>query len=363
MQRRAAAAVAAAAAMSVATTAAVSAAVSAASNMPYFPGVTDVGIVMPFGGAPGGVDDLGARDTWLFLDLQDPQWPYKMYYDGSGPDAWLACLAVSNDPTLRSWTKLGALLQKGPPGTVDSASASYLTSMWDPITQQWIGYYLGTNQSSPAPGYVPIGPYYTLLATAPSAAGPWTKRSSDATVIPTGSPGVVLNYTQRNGAGQPDEYWQFCTGCMASIGLAVSKNLTGQWTETQALISDPVENTSLYYEEANGLWFLFTNHVGPDQHGMAFDDSIWVYWSTNLTSWPPNQRAVVLNRTNVVEPSFQTGRVGLPSVMVVPGNDKQLAMLYDGGGTPDNVSYNENCSVALAWIDRPLTPPAGYPAL
>lgn len=66
-----------------------------------------------------------------------------------------------------------------------------------------------------------------------------------------------------------------------------------------------------------------------------FDDAIWAYWSSNLTSWPPNQKAVVLNRTNVKEPSFQTGRVGLPSVLAIPGNTKQLAMVYDGGGTRD----------------------------
>lgn len=65
----------------------------------------------------------------------------------------------------------------------------------------------------------------------------------------------------------------------------------------------------------------------------------------------------MLNRTNAVEPLIRAGRVGLPSVMRVPGNSKQLALVYDGGGTRDDVSYNENCSVALAWLDLPLTPP------
>ena len=100
-----------------------------------------------------------------------------------------------------------------------------------------------------------------------------------------------------------------------------------------------------------------SQHIGPDSGGMEFDDAIWAYWSANLTDWPGNQKAVVLNRTNVIEPSFQTGRVGLPSVVRVPGNSRQLAMVYDGGGTRDDVSYNENCSVALAWIDLPLVPP------
>jgi hypothetical protein len=99
-------------------------------------------------------------------------------------------------------------------------------------------------------------------------------------------------------------------------------------------------------------------HIGPDEGGMMFDDSIWAYWSHNLTLWPADQKAVVLNRTNVIEPSFQSGRIGLPSLLQVPGNARQLALVYDGGGTRDDVSYNENCSIALAWIDLPIMPPS-----
>jgi hypothetical protein len=124
------------------------------------------------------------------------------------------------------------------------------------------------------------------------------------------------------------------------------------------IVGDPVENFSLYFEEASATWFGFSNHIGPDAQGMFFDDAIWVYWTQNLTSWPAAQKAVVLNRTNVIEPAFQVGRVGLPSVLRVPGNDQELALLYDGGGFRDDVSYNENCSVALAWLKLPLTPPA-----
>jgi hypothetical protein len=153
-------------------------------------------------------------------------------------------------------------------------------------------------------------------------------------------------------------YWMFCTGCGASIGLASTRDLDGAWRDVLPLISDPVENVSLYFDERSGLWWLFTNHIGPDAQGMAFDDAIWAYWSANLTSWPPAQKAVVLNRTNVVEPSFRTGRIGLPSVLRVPGNDTHLALLYDGGSTREGVSYNINCSVALAWLQLPLRPPA-----
>ena len=152
-------------------------------------------------------------------------------------------------------------------------------------------------------------------------------------------------------------FWMFCTGCGASIGIAQTRDLYGPWENMLPLIEDPVENVSLYYEAANALWFLFTNHIGPDAEGMAFDDSIWVYWSANLTSWPADQKAILLNRTNVIEPSFQVGRIGLPSVLRVPGNDTHIAMIYDGGGTRNGVSYNINCSVALAWLQLPLTPP------
>ena len=126
-------------------TAAAAAALASARFWPppppaFLPGVHDVGFVMPFGGAPGGApcpgdcDALGARDTWVWHDPQDAQWPYKMTYDGSGPLGWLASLAVSNDPTLRTWTKLGSVLKLGAPGAVDGKSASYLTTCRSRLT-------------------------------------------------------------------------------------------------------------------------------------------------------------------------------------------------------------------------------------
>lgn len=331
------------------------------SSLPYFPGVTDMGIILANSGlpnsqaCPGNCDIYGARDTFVWYDPTDNEYPYKMTYDGSGPTAWLASLAVSNDPTLKTWIKKGTLLSLGSPGEVDSASASYLTTFYDnEYTHSWIGYYLGTNQSSPPPGRVPVGPYYTMLATAPTASGPYTKYEHLNNVIPSGSPGVVMKNPNNS-----SEYWQFCTGCAGgSVGLVKTTNLTTPWTNVEALIHDPVENTSLYYEAFNQLWFLFTNHIGPDSTGVNFDDSIWVYWSNNLTYWPPNQKAVVLNRTNVIEPTFQTGRVGLPSILAIPGNTEKLAMIYDGGGDRNNVWYNQNCSIALAWLNLPLIPPA-----
>ena len=271
------------AAAAAASSSSSSSSVAAAASLPgpppaFFPGVHDAGFIIPFGGAAGGArcpgdcDALGARDVWLWHDPQDAAWPFKLTYDGSGPEGWLACLAVSNDPTLREWTKLGSVLKLGAPGSVDGKSASYLTTLLL-ADGSWLGWYLGTNKTSPPPGDVPVGPYYTLLASAPTSSGPWTQYSSRGNVIGSGSPGVVM----RN-PNDASEWWQFCTGCAGgSIGLATTRNLTGTWTETKALITDAaVENTSLYFEEQNGLWFLFTNQIDADAGGMAFDAHIVV---------------------------------------------------------------------------------------
>ena len=95
--------------------------------LPFLSGVHDTGIIIPFGNAPARADNLGARDTWVWIDPSDAATPFHMTYDGSDPQGWLSCLAVSADPTLRNWTLLGSVLKLGPPGTVDSNSASYLT--------------------------------------------------------------------------------------------------------------------------------------------------------------------------------------------------------------------------------------------
>jgi hypothetical protein len=99
-----------------------------AEPMPYLSDVYDKGIIIPFGSAPKQVDYLGARDTWVWYDSADTSTPFHMTYDGSGPTGWLSCLAVSADPTLLNWTLVGSVLELGTPGSVDSKSASYLTT-------------------------------------------------------------------------------------------------------------------------------------------------------------------------------------------------------------------------------------------
>ena len=46
-------------------------------------------------------------------------------------------------------------------------------------------------------------------------------------------------------------------------------------------IKEQIENSSLYYEQSNKTWFLFTNHIGIEKH--EYTDAIWVYWSKQLS--------------------------------------------------------------------------------
>lgn len=49
---------------------------------------------------------LGCREPVLIEDGGI----YHLFYDGSGPEGWLACLAVSKD--LRRWERLGPVLDR-----------------------------------------------------------------------------------------------------------------------------------------------------------------------------------------------------------------------------------------------------------
>jgi hypothetical protein len=113
-------------------------ALGSALGLPFLPGVHDTGIVLPFGSAPGRADYLGARDTWAWYDSSDIETPFHLTYDGSGPEGWLACLAVTSDLTLRNWTLLGPVLKLGQPGSVDSKSASYLTTYRAQQHEGWV---------------------------------------------------------------------------------------------------------------------------------------------------------------------------------------------------------------------------------
>ena len=314
----------------------------------------DHGIVLRYGDGPDQCDILGARDVWVF----EADSTYYMHYDAAGPKGWLSSLAVSTD--LVNWEKRGPILDFGNPGEDDSKSASYGVTYLD--GDQWHMFYLGTPNASNPPDLVPSFPYLTLKAKGISPEGPWIKQKS---VVPfrtksgtyysiTASPGHVIK--------TGDAYLQFFSSTtriqesqyvQRTLGIARTSELDGSWSVDSVPIvpvQEQIENSSLYYEESNKTWFLFTNHIGVEE-GREFTDAIWVYWSKDLNKWDPKNKAIVLDDKNCI---WSKKCIGLPSVVEV---DNRLALFYDApGGT--NTSHMKR-NVGLAWLNLPLTIPAG----
>jgi predicted GH43/DUF377 family glycosyl hydrolase len=317
---------------------------------------TDLGKFLGYGQAPNQTDYLGIREA--LINQVDGK--YYLFYDGAGPKGWLAHLAESTD--LENWELKGPILGFGAAGSDDSAAACSPWIIKDD-DKLWHMFYLGTPNASGAPNYVPSFPYLTLRATAPSPAGPWTKHYTPEPfdIKPgtyysaTASPGHVVK--------QGNEYLQFFSstnsGGKRTIGIARTGDLAGTWTVEPAPIvpvEEQIENSSLYYEPTNSTWFLFTNHIGIA--GGEYTDGIWVYWTTDLNTWNPANKAVVLDGTNC---TWSSKCIGMPSVTVI--GDK-LHIFYDApGGT--STSHMRR-SLGMATLDLPLnvtvaadeTPPA-----
>ncbi len=313
----------------------------------------DAGIVYRYGSGPGRCDYLGARDVWLWRFKNT----YYMNYDGAGPKGWLACLATSKD--LLHWTPHGPVLSFGPPGSGDSASASYGTTYRK--GNKWYMYYLGTPHVTPAPDFIPAFPYQTFTAWSRSPEGPWIKLKN---VIPfkptphtyysaTASPGQIIRYH--------GQYLMFFSASTANpiyrtIGIARTRNLAGAWTIDPKPILPPreqIENTSLYFEPTSKTWFLFTDHISL-RHGLEYTGAIWVYWSHKLTHWNPAHKAIVLDHHNC---KWSPYIIGLPSVLKV-GN--RLAVIYDGNtqrSLPGGFASNMKRDIGLAWLKLPLRLP------
>lgn len=315
---------------------------------------TDRGIVLRHGDGPDQCDSLGARDVWVF----EANGTYYMHYDAAGPVGWLCALAVSRD--LEHWEKKGPILHVGPPGSDDAKSASYGVTYYDGAV--WHLFYMGTPNTSPPPQRVPAFPYLTLKARSASPEGPWFKQSDVVPFRPvpgtyysaTASPGHTIRYQ--------DEYLQFFSastndhGTLRTLGIARTKDLDGTWTvESTPIVplEEQIENSSLYYEETNQTWFLFTNHVGIEQY--EYTDAIWVYWSRDPNRWNPADKAVVLDGRNC---SWSKRIIGLPSVLRI-GN--RLAVFYDGlaGQTlpASGIDSHIKRDIGLAWLELPLSPP------
>lgn len=308
----------------------------------------DAGIVLRSGNGPGRCDELGARDVWVW----EHSGRYYMHYDGAGPTGWLACLAESRD--LLHWTKRGPALGLGAPGSADGGSASYGITVR--ASDGWHMFYLGTPNTSPAPDRVPAFPYLVMKATGPSPTGPWRKRPEVVPFRPqpgytevTASPGHVI----RRG----DEWWMYFSAAggspvLRTLALARTRDLNGPWTVPDAPIlprQEQIENSAIYYEPANGMWFLFTNHVGITR-GVEHTDAVWVYWSRDPARWDPAQKAIVLDGRNC---GWSKTTIGLPSVVRV---GKRLALFYDGCEDPGDLGHMRR-HIGLAWLNLPLKPP------
>jgi predicted GH43/DUF377 family glycosyl hydrolase len=310
----------------------------------------DQGVVVHHGRGPNACDSLGARDVWVW----EHKGTYYMHYDGAGRKGWLSCLATSTD--LTDWKVRGQVLPFGAPGQKDAASASYGVTFHDGPT--WHMFYLGTPNTSPAPNFIPAFPYLTMKAEAPAPSGPWTKRYNITPFSPT--PGTFYSVTASPGhiVRQGSEYLMFFSASteapiLRTIGIARTRDLEGSWVIDPKPIFPPleqVENTSLYFQESTGTWFLFTNHVGL-KDGLEYTDAIWVYWSKDFQRWDPEKKAVVLDGLNC---TWSKQIIGLPSVVKVGG---RLALLYDGfsgKGIPPGAASHMRRDIGLAWLDLPL---------
>src|ERR1035437_1501196 len=309
----------------------------------------DQGVVQPYGNCPGGCDKYGARDVWVFKH----NGLLYMHYDAAGETGWLTALATSTD--LVHWKNHGTVLNLGQPGADDSARASYGTTYLDGRT--WRMFYLGTPHVTPAPDRIPAFPYLTMKARSSSPLGPWEKEPRVVPFRP--KPGTYYSATAspEQIIRQGNQFLQFFSAStnnpiLRTLSISRTTNLEGAWTIDSTPIvpqSEQVENTSLYFEKANGTWFLFTNHIGLDKDG-EYTDAIWVYWTKDLNHWDPAHKAIVLDRKNS---KWSKRCIGLPSV-VRYGN--RLAIFYDAPGG-DSVSHMRR-SIGLAWLKLPLSPPS-----
>jgi predicted GH43/DUF377 family glycosyl hydrolase len=308
----------------------------------------DYGIVLKHGDGPDSCDYYGARDVWVF----EANGMFYMHYDAAGPTGWLCALVTSHD--LIHWEKKGPVLQLGEPGTDDSKSASYGTTYFD--GNEWHMFYLGTPNTSKPPARIPSFPYLTMKAKSTSPTGPWIKQYD---IIPfrtkpgtyytvTASPGQIVKYK--------GQYLQFFSaavdndGTKRTLGIARTNNLESTWKiDAQPIVSqeEQIENSSIYYEESNQTWFLFTNHIGIEEY--EYTDAIWVYWSRDLNIWDPKNKAVVLDNKNCI---WSKRVIGLPSVLKV---GEKLAVLYDG--LQGEGIRHMHRDVGLAWLDLPLVQP------
>ena len=307
----------------------------------------DAGVVLKHGDPS---DLMGARDVYVY----EADGSFYMNYDGATSTGWIAAQAKSSD--LVHWQKSGSILTLGEAGASDSASASYGTVYYDGNTYHM--FYLGTPNTTGEPYLVPAFPYLTMKATSMSPSGPFVK---DYNVTPfTITPDTYYSHTASPGqiVYQDGTYLQFFSATNSvnqrSIGIARTTDLDGAWQPGPKPAIPPaeqVENSSLYYQDSTKTWFMFVNHVG-----VGYTDAIWVYWSQDVQTWDPANKAVVLDASNC---TWSNMIVGLPSIVSI---DNRLAIFYDGQAEPppagsDLNLLHMNRDIGLAWLDLPIRTP------
>lgn len=346
--------------------------------------VVDQGIVLspdPVGGTYYNYEGGGVREA-IINKVDDT---YYMFYDGAGPNGglWRACMAKSTD--LVHWMKLGPMLnpsiEEHPSGSnVEYKDWTSATSPWVYNDNgQWYMYYLGSDtENDGIPGFG----YNTLLATSSHISGPWTKfnstsgKSNYVSFITkpgtwlnlTTSPGHVMQNPKWTGAGDGinKKYLMFFSGSgngdgtvRRSIGIARTNDLStvdacnasnpNFWSiDANPIVpaTEDIENSSIYYEPANGYYFLFTNHIFNN----AYTNAVWVYWTKDIDRWNVNDKAVVVDINNN---SWAKGVIGMPTV--VAKDSGTLALVFDGCvGTSTS---HLNRKIGLVYLGLPLQVP------
>ncbi|MCF7676015.1 MAG: cadherin-like domain-containing protein [Akkermansiaceae bacterium] len=306
----------------------------------------DQGKFLDYGQGPNQCDYLGAREALInYVNGK-----YYLYYDGAGPDGWVACLAESTD--LTTWDLKGPVIDFGAPGTADSACACSPWIIQDD-SNLWHMYYLGTPNTTGGADKVPIFPYLTLHATGTSPAGPWTKHYSPVPFATQGGTYYSTTASPGHVVKQGGEYLMLISttdsNVKRTISIARTTDLNGEWTvdPTPALpVTEQIENSSLYYEPTNQTWFMFTNHIGAEA-GVEFGtDAVWVYWTKDLNVWNPACKAIVLDGSNC---NWSSKCIGMPSVVQV---GDELKIFYDApGGTSTDPMRR---SLGMATLQLPL---------
>lgn len=316
----------------------------------------DEGVIIRHGDGPFGYDALGARDVAVYRNHDE----YYLTYDGAGPDGWLVNMATSKD--LKDWKKLGPMLQLGNKGKLDSASASFGTLYYD--GSYWHMYYLATVNASDAPNFVPEPAYTPAKAISVTPTGPWVKEynkvpfttAANTFYSMSAAPGPV--YKSPNGGFD----MMFSSGDETNkrtIGIAHAETLNSEWKVDPKPVlptSEQIENPSLYYQPSDGMWFMFVNHVGIDSVIGEYTDAVWVYWTKDYNNWQPENRAVVLDSSNV---HWTKKIIGLPSVIKV-GN--RLAIFYDGQSVAPVkgagwTQYHMKRDIGISWLNLPIETP------